>query len=100
MMHSSITPDNAELFSNPNHFRQLWALVMQRAIDDLLLQKKIRTDAGHQSKHSNSASRWIFGYDNKAINSFENVCLILDLDPVRMRKKIIELMQAKGVQVE
>ncbi|HIC91877.1 MAG TPA: hypothetical protein EYP21_07460 [Syntrophaceae bacterium] len=35
-----------------------------------------------------SAIRWIFGEENNYVFSFETVCLHLDIDPIRLRKRI------------
>lgn len=98
-MQTSITPDNSELFENPDIFRQLWALVLQRAIDDLFLRKVIHSKGNSHGNYKNSASTWIFNGNKQAFNSFENVCLILDLDPDRVRNEILERMREKGIRI-
>lgn len=95
-MQYSISLDVTEFTENPQIFRWLWAAVLQRAVDDVLARRAIRTDAGTYSRHQTSAYRWIFVVNNDEINSFENVCEILDLDPLRVRKKITEMLAKSG----
>ena len=63
----------------------LWASVMELAINDYtlgMLQGEKRTDFY-------SAKEWIFNGDIKAMNSFNNICLLFNLDSDSVRGALL-----------
>jgi len=59
----------------------LWAAVLANAVDDLL---------GRDTIEQKKALYW-FRSDDDFVGSFVFVCTLLDVDTVRMRKKILRL---------
>lgn len=75
---AGISPD---LSGDAVPLRRMWAMVLTVAVVDYLVAKP-------SSKRFRSAKDWIF-YDGRALaNSFDNVALVLDFDPQRLRNAI------------
>lgn len=64
----------------------LWASVLELAINDYtlgMMQGGKRTDFY-------SAKEWIFCGDKKAVNSFNNICLLFNLDSDSVREALLK----------
>jgi hypothetical protein len=73
-------------------FRQLWAMVLTLAVDDLAGISTDRTGecrGGERASNARRARAW-FMSDRIGPGSFSWICHTLDLDPERTRKVILQ----------
>lgn len=78
--------------------RQIWAAVLNQAVDDLSGAGTDRAGPCHKNARaiiSTRARRW-FAAANRGIGSFVWICHILDLDPDRTRNVIMSRFAASG----
>lgn len=70
-----------------NGFRSLWAAVLMQAVTD-----HVYPSSSTKNHERVSARLWLFDdHHADALNSFENVCGYLDLDPERIRAQIVRM---------
>ena len=65
---------------------QLWASMMELAISDYING----AISGSFTDDYRSAKEWIFGAEQVALNSFNSICLVFNLDPDLTRKALRE----------
>ena len=69
--------------------RRLWIAVLHQAIEDAMgnarsLEKSEKSIGGIQRE----ALMWIFNGISRAANSFDSICLLLDIDPDWARQRL------------
>lgn len=78
-----------------NRLRNLWAWVMAQAIDDVVGYTKAMRRISSKRTIAESAITWMWRNDIDGPGSFIWCCLQLELDPARVRSKVIEKLRAK-----
>lgn len=68
----------------------LWEEVIRRAVEDAIQSKYFVTEI-----NSRTAMAFIFKKGADTFNSFENLCHLLNVDPGKIRKYVLEKRQAK-----
>lgn len=69
----------------------LWAAVLNQAIDDLMPSCKLKNTIvkAKAQRLKKEAEWWIKRKSNSEINSFDNICIMLNLNPSKTRKYIL-----------
>ena len=78
-------------------YRALWMKVIIRAAFDWVSHRD-SLNPGNR-KEAEMAHLWLFG-KNELVNSFENVCIMLDLSPYRLRLWAKSLTKAHVAKIE
>lgn len=72
-------------YSSPE--KNLWAQVLLYGITDFLDDE---TKDGKETARARKARLWIFSDRTDHFGSFINLCHLFDLDPARVRKRLLE----------
>jgi hypothetical protein len=76
-------------FEVTQRLRRLWIAVLHQAIEDA--RGNVRSAEDHEIKicgNQREALTWIFNGVSRASNSFDSICLLLDIDPDWARQRL------------
>jgi hypothetical protein len=65
-------------------YRRLWSRVVLRAVADIVTEGIVQHSKDYRRQDVIDARAWIYG-PSQALNSFERVCAIANIDPDRLR---------------
>ena len=80
---------------NGNPEKSLLAAVLLRAVRDLIIYSRAFTP--EEKRVAKAAHDWIFDCpeDEGHVTSFSNICLVMDLDPILVRRRINTMRRAE-----
>lgn len=95
MLRETTTPANAG--DRYTGIRKLWGRVIQRAIYDWVAWRD--SSKLEKRKTADMAEAWLFR-PSESFNGFENICLMLDIDPEKVRARARQFTKEDVLKAE
>lgn len=74
-------------------YRKLWAAVLLQAIKDLTAGNTNSVPVNNQRKRICGSTQFWLNSDNDGVGSFNYICLVMGMDSVKTRDRMLELNQ-------